>query len=676
MNQNSSSQPSRQTPTERRKHPRPGRSGQRQQRTVVNWLHLWLQPRWQLPCLLLLTILALLFVWQVRLPQTILVGGPDDQPFLTGFHEPETMQGTDQRFRWTTGQSTISFPGFGAAPADLTLTLQGGRPGNPTPIKAIVSLGDMSGETVAVAPGLQAYQFTVPAAAFRDGTLTVTISSPTYQAPGDRRILGIVVTQATLHDTPGPGGIILPPWQSIGAALLTLLCTYGLVGFALRSWRLAAVAGWLTVCSWAILALQPRATLSLAAPTIALFVALCTLAAVLLLGGLRVLRQRYSWAVSEWVLGGAVLIATLHALTLLLGMRHPQYRSSDLMLNVHRLDYVQNGIWIFTLPLPGPRALEAPYPPLFYAVMLPFSWLIPDKIMLVEVTATLLTVCGTLLTFALARRLTAADPPALLATVVAWALPITYNLASAGNFANLFGQGVATIALVALISTWGHWTSPRIAALLTLLLILALLGHFGVFLSLLVTLPCLIVVAATGGAPGRRQALALLGCFLVALLVSWAIYYRFFGDLLLGHLRDFLGGNTQARGGAVAEATLAQRLRNEFGALLLWWGWPALPLGLAGAALLAVKERTLPVRLTLTWLGTAVLFIVAALVAGLSVRYHLFVAAPLAIAAGWALWSIWRSHRIAGPLISSLLLGFWLWQGLSYWAGNVLHAYH
>jgi hypothetical protein len=41
------------------------------------------------------------------------------------------------------------------------------------------------------------------------------------------------------------------------------------------------------------------------------------------------------------------------------------------------------------------------------------------------------------------------------------------------------------------------------------------------------------------GREGRPQALALLGSFLVALALSWALIYRFHDALLLGHLRDF-----------------------------------------------------------------------------------------------------------------------------------------
>ncbi len=629
-----------------------------------------------MPLLLVVTALALLFAWQVRQPFSLALGGPDDAPYLTNFHDPETAQDTGQPFRWTRDRSTITLPGFGTTPATITMRLQGTRPPGTPPITTSITIGDMSPRSVLLTIEPLDYTFAVPASAFRDGDLAVTIASPIYRPTGDRRDLGIVVTRVDLRDAGSPPGLIMPPLRTLGVALLGVLCIYGSLAFAVRSTAGGALGGWLTAIVFVACALGPRFILTLYAPALALLIGLGTLVTLGLTACLWWLRSRNSWAASERSLGGATLIGGANALALLIGMRHPQFRSSDLMLNVHRLEFVQRGEWIFTLALPGPRALEAPYPPLFYAVMLPLAAFIPDKVILVEVVATLVMAAGALLTFALARRLTDSDGAALWAAGAYAALPITYNLASAGNFANLFGQGVATAYLVALLLTWGHWTRPPVAAGLTVGLTLALLGHFGVFLSLCATLPLFVLVLLFCGREGRQQAVGLAGSLIVALLLSWALYYHFHNALLLGHLRDFLGGATNARGGAVAEATLGERFRSEWANLLLWWGWPTLPLALAGSNLL---RRTFPsprLTLTLTWLATSLPFFLAALFAGLSVRFHLFVGPALAVAAGWALWQLWRTHRLIGPILALAISGFWLWQGLTYWADRVLHAYH
>ena len=65
--------------------------------------------------------------------------------------------------------------------------------------------------------------------------------------------------------------------------------------------------------------------------------------------------------------------------------------------------------------------------------------------------------------------------------------------------------------------------------------------------------------------------------------------------------------------------------------------------------------------------------------AGLSVRYYLFVLPALAVAAGWALWRLWQlrhPHWLAGPALALALGAFWLWQALALWTDRVLHAYH
>jgi len=634
-----------------------------------------LRPRYHLPLLLLITALALTFAWQVRAPLAIAIGGPDDAPYLTGFNDGETVQGAAQRFRWTQERATIVLPGYGATAATLTLTLQGSRPGG-TPLPALgVTLGDGARQSLPLSPEQRDYTLAVPASAFRDGTLTVTLDAPTYRPSGDRRDLGVVVAGVSLRDA-GAHGLIAPPLGTLGLALLAVLCAYGAFTLALRAPVAGALAGWPTALAFVLFALGPRDMLTLYAPALALLIGVTTLVALALAAALVWLGRRRGWASGERALGGLTLIGGINALVLLVGMRHPQFRSSDLMLNVHRLEFVQRGEWVFTLALPGARALEAPYPPLFYAVMLPFSWFIADKILLVEVFAALACVLGTTLTFALARRVCGEDGAALWAAAVCALVPITYNLTSAGNFANLFGQGVATAYLVALVLTWGHWRRPAVAAALTVGLTLALLGHFGVFLSLLVTIPLFVIVLIVrGGTTMHGQALALLGSFVAAIFLSWAIYYHFHNDLLFGHISSFLGGDTNARGGT-ADATIGQRFGNEWNGLLLWWGWPALPLALIGINLLRRSRGGPQLTLALTWLGTALPFLALAVITGLSVRFHLFAAPALGVVVGWALWRFWQLHRFVGPALCIAITLLWGWQSMAYWVDRVLNAYH
>jgi hypothetical protein len=647
----------------------------RKRRRRLDWQR-WLAPRVQLPTILVVTALAVCFAWQVRQPFALAVGTADAAPYLTDFHEPEATGDGSLSYRWTQGDAQVSIPGYGATGATLTLRLLDGRPPGAPPPDLRVTLGDGSPISLPLGAGLHEYTVPVPASAFQDGGLLVRLQTATFRPPGDTRDLGIAVAGVALRDAGGANGLVLPPLRDLGALLLCVLAAYAASAFLLQSPLAGTVAGWSTAVVLLVFALHARFALALFAPRLAATVAFGAGLALLTALVAWLLRDRCGWGSSRRALGGAALLTGVNFLALMLGMRHPQFRSSDLLLNVHRLEFVQRGEWIFTLPLPGPRAIEAPYPPLFYAVMLPFSWLLHDSVLLVEATAALAVAAGVVLTFALTRALTGEDAPALWAATVYTVPPVAFIMASAGNFANLFGQLPATAYLVALTLTYERWRQPTVAAGLTILLFLGFLGHFGVFLSLLVTVPLIAVALALTGKEGRGQALALLASFVIALVAAFAIYYRFHAALMLDTVRDFLSGNLNARGGTVAASTPWQRLVKEWGDVRLYWGGLALPLGIGGAIVLWRAHRSSRLLIALVWLAACLPFAAGDLVASVSVRYFLFAAPALGLAAGWALARIWRLHRLAGPLLSLCLCVGWAWPTLITWTDRVLHAYH
>lgn len=655
--------------------PAPRREASRRRRKP-GWRDRLLDPRVQAPLLLMLVALAALFAWQVRRPFALDLGAPNDDPYLGNFHAAETASGGGLTYRWSRDRSTITVPGYGATEATLTLRIAGGRPGGAPPPKIAVTAGDQPATEVQLTAEPRDYQFAIPATAFSDGSLRVTVAAPAFRPAGDRRDLGVVVDRAELRDASAPRGLIAPPLRVLGTLLLATLLAYGTVATLPRSRLAAALAGWSAAAALLVIAVRSRFELALFAPALAAVSA--AVAAVTLLLGLALWRgrDRWGWPASVRTLGGAALVAGLSLFALLAGMRHPQFRSSDLTLNVHRLEFVERGEWVFTLALPGPRALQAPYPPAFYAALLPFARLGVDRALLVECAAALAVAAGALLTFALARRVTGADGAALWAAGGYAVAPIAYAMASAGNFANLFGQFLANVYLVALILTYGHWRHPVVAMGLTAALASALLGHFGVFLSLLATLPLLIAALAFRSGERRRQAFWLAGSAAVALLAAYTLYYRFHTDLVLGHLRDFVAGRTDAQGDSPARAGLARQLAGQARGMVLWWGWPAVPLAAIGVNLLRRARRSPALTLTLTWLATVLPFALLEIGAGLSVRYHLFVLPALAIAAGWALWRLTTLHRYAGPALAAATGALWLWQALALWVDRVLHAYH
>lgn len=673
--------PARDTPSRRGRRVagerRPATAGLRQLLSrLLHAYRLVVAPRAQLPLLLTCAALGALLVWQVRPPFQLDAGSPNDDPYLINWHASELTSDATFTYRWSRDRSEILIPAFGATRATLTVRLRGAPNPEAAPPAATIDFG-AGPRQVALASEPRDYTFDVPASAFNDGGLRVTIESPTFRPPGDNRDLGVLLDRVNLRDAGAPAGLILPPARLLLTVLLLAALAYGVFALAFRRPGPAAIAGWATIAAVLIFGVRSRFELGLFAPALA-GVSVGTAAgftAALYLA--RWLRRRYRWSSTESAVSAVVLIASLQFLVLMLGMRHPQFRSSDLMLNVHRLEFVQQGKWVFSLALPGPRAILAPYPPAFYAVMLPFSaWI--DASLLVELTASLMTVVGVPLTFVLARRLTGSDTASLWAAGAFTLAPVTYEMASSGNFANLYAQGVANLYLVALVLTVTRWTRPLVVASLTGLLAVALLGHFGVFLSLLALGPLLLLAVWLGSPPGARErrAVALGGSYAVALTLAWVLYYRFQAPLFCDYLRLVRGSGAASAPDSTPSIPVARRLLFEWRGALASWGGVGIATGLLGSPLLARLGRSTTRALTSAWLGSALLFAGIAVVVGLSVRYGLFVLPPFAAAAGLVLTRVSRARRIAGPLLASLLTILWFWQTCAFWVARVLHEYH
>jgi hypothetical protein len=341
-------------------------------------------------------------------------------------------------------------------------------------------------------------------------------------------------------------------------------------------------------------------------------------------------------------------------------------------MNVHRLEDVARGTWLLTMPLPGKSALPAPYPPAFYAALLPFfPWVQHDfglmQALVTHASALLLTMLAAI-AFAVGAR--AAGPIAgLWAALLHGFAPASYLLVSQGNFANIFGQWAASLLLLVLV-VLPDWRRPVAAVAIVAVLVLGFLGHFGVFLTLALAVPLLAVFIATLPPAGRRQALVLLVLFAAALGIAFLIYYR--------HYVGLIAENAQRIAAARAEG--AEELGWTGGLGLEWrrtieaFGWLGPPLGVVGAIGLW-RSASAAGRLTLGWLATGVVFGLVGLLLGLSVRYHFFALLGLAVAGGWALAWLGARGRL-GLLVACLLAAAWSWQGLSFWYTRVLTYFH
>jgi hypothetical protein len=189
----------------------------------------------------------------------------------------------------------------------------------------------------------------------------------------------------------------------------------------------------------------------------------------------------------------------------LLGVAHPQFLSSDLTMNVHKLEEIRQGRWLQTMALPGTSALPAPYPPAYYAVLLPLVSLLDRDALwpLVTHSGALLLVGLAATAYAIGAR--AGGPAAgLWAALLHGFAPAGFLLVSQGNFANIFGQAAAGLVLL-LLALLPDWRRPLAALAIVAAIALACLGHFGIFLSLLLAVPAMALFIATLRPAGQRR---------------------------------------------------------------------------------------------------------------------------------------------------------------------------
>jgi hypothetical protein len=617
--------------------------------------------------------------------------GDDAEPFIDGFHQPEETPGGELTFRWSRASATVLVPAFGRRDAVLTLRLAGaGRDDAPFPAVAVLAGGQEIAQ-LATTTAVQTYTAAVPASLMHGGDALIELRTTTFRPPNDNRALGVLVDAVQLEAVGGAPA--LPPWRLLLAAGVAVIAT-AVVGAATTA-RPALALLLAAPIALAILAgsFLDRYTQALWLRDGAPLVAISALLALAGLAVTRVVSRQSSVVSSGSPVGHDPAAATQHsalstqhsslttgllwlilwavALANLLGVAHPQFESSDLTMNVHKLEEVSQGRWLQTMALPGRSALPAPYPPAYYALLLPFMPFldVADRWPLVTHSSALLLTGLAAIAFVVAAR--AAGPAAgLWAATLHGFAPAGFLLVSQGNFANIFGQAAAGLLLL-LLATLPDWRRPLAAAGIVGAMLLAFLGHFGVFLSLLLAVPAMALFVATLPPDGRRRALTLLGLFAAALVIAALVYYRHY----VGLAAEVAGRIASARAAGGAEALgWHAGLGPEWRRTLESLGWLALPLAAVGVVGLW-RGRSEAGRLTLGWLAASALFGLVGLALGLSVRYQFFALLGLAIAGGWALAWLGRRGRL-GVILAAALAAVWVVGGLLFWYSRVLTYLH
>ncbi len=626
--------------------------------------------------LLLLAIAAGLLAYQVRVPARVDVGGPHDAPYLSSFYAPEPdpirFPEAQENYRWTRDTVGIDLLGLGQQPAEVRLRLQAYRPAGVAPAQASLWIGGNRLLETPVGPQGQVYRVLVAPQLLPAGDLHLVLRSSTFRPSGDARDLGVTVDW--LEALPVGVGWVEPSWYQVGTLAGVALLSYLLLRRLGLSRAGTALAGGAAVLLLGHLLAYQRLWLTYYTTTLVVLLAVGCGVAALWGGWTAGAKRSPSPGRGAPALPAAVpapgpgtpvarasplpaaAILLLVALLRMGGILYPQFRSSDLLMHVHNLQYdVRPGNLFFTEKLPDIN-LPAPYPPGLYLAVLPATLVWNDLPRLMEAAGVVLDGLAGLLLYMLARRLSGRRDVALLALLVQQVAPVTFLLFSWGNYTNMFSRVTLLLALVLLAA--GRWRRQgwRGWGLLVAAMALVLLSHFADSL-LLGGLVLTTAALALARPAGRPAAFRLLAALAAAGVVVGALYYSAppIWEALRGGLQQALAG-TGRSGGFVNP--LPQFLAHVQAPLAL--------LALPGLAMLVRPARRWPMAVLGGALLVAVGFGLAQALVGFSSRYSLFILPVLALGTGIVLAGLRKKGR-AGRLVVGLLLaglvvnGVWTW---------------
>ncbi|HEX8598711.1 MAG TPA: glycosyltransferase family 39 protein [Chloroflexia bacterium] len=188
--------------------------------------------RWAL-CLgfMLLAPALLLARWQLSPPQPVYLDLGNPGTSANHFYGVE--RASDRSFRWSREMSAVSLPAL-ASSVNISLTLDPARPaGQPLPT-AWLRVGDSEIGSFETSPGWQTYSVNT-GPGFSPDVRLVLESGTFYPGTGDRRLLGVAVSEIAISAAPNRFGLNFPPLLWLLLAAVTPALCLGLVSLLNRS---------------------------------------------------------------------------------------------------------------------------------------------------------------------------------------------------------------------------------------------------------------------------------------------------------------------------------------------------------------------------------------------------------------------------------------------------------
>lgn len=637
---------------------------------------------WRPLLLAVLALLGLMAVFQLPLAYSFQIGIDrgfgTDRPFLGGFRDPELTTWEDS-WRWTLPEATVTVPAVGNRPVLVAFEVvshrQHWQPGASQPVLAVAT-GAGPPVQIPLRYEVSHYELYVPAAALRDGTLRLRLSTEGWQNPADPRgELGVALGRLfTVTSAPGaglswPGGGVLVAYP---AALAVLYFAVRALGFG-RDRALLLLLGLLAALLVLAVVTPPRVAVSSWWALEVSLLALATAAVCALI----VPPLLAPWGLSPGprLLPWLLLLVALSFVLKYGGQLHPVAMPGDLQLHINRFSFT---LWGQVYIPAQHRGLPFPFPSGWYILVAPLLLTGAPLGAIFEVTAGLAEAASVLLFYVLLARLTGSRTGGLIGALIATISPIPM-MNVWWSFQTQVGTQLLTLALLTLlIIGWPGYGATRASRRLTLgwitaLLIMVSLGHIGAFINTglvgLAAIPWLWLRART--AEERAGTRRLLGAGLAAAAFVVVFYYGAFGGMIF----EQLGGVAQ---GGLLGVTEREPVPRAVWLRALWAegfiglnGYFLVVLGVAGALLISWTRRyRASIVAPLIWLTFAVGLSQAILplitLSTITTRWLTF--------AGWALTVgatvtvlRYRQRGRAGKAVVWLALAFVAWITLEVW---------
>jgi hypothetical protein len=456
----------------------------------------------------------------------------DTPPAIARGLYPTEFEPGGSSFAWTRDRATFAFDGLDRSRAwTLTLRVKAGRgPGVPPAVATI----DADGAVLATTPvGSDWHEIRAVMAANRTASRTrptrvsVTVAPTFVPGPGDTRTLGLIVDEVRLV----PEGLPIAPRRAAMAAA----AAGGLLGAAIAA--IGVPLAWAIGLAALFAIAQAVALTTGSAPYTRAYLeripdlAAAAAAGMAMAAGIAAARRRPLSVAAA----AAVAVAGVALVLELEGLLHPGKAIVDALFHAHRLQWVADGRYFFTQPMPSGVAF--PYAIGLYVIALPWMPLTRDHVMLLRIVVLVTHALAALSLYPLVSRAWQ-DRRVGAAAVAAYLLaPLPFVVIGNANQTYAFGQSVATIALATAMTSpldpTGSAARRRwLAALGSVALIaLGLLSHVG----LIPLLGGLVGVAAVllawrGTGDDRRAGWLLLASAAIAAVLAVGLYYRHFGD--------------------------------------------------------------------------------------------------------------------------------------------------